>query len=229
MEINYKKFKTFSHTTQEEIVAFAQMLLSAIELHSQNDKNEVTLQDFQEGNFNFPKLAGAYHGLNSVVEGINIEIPRPFVSGRGPTNNRRLTTDLVIKYTPGTAIALTSFLELTVQVIASDPMLTFLLSKDAQLTRQVPIRGDKSYALMKNSRRHKVLKALIGCKSGGYCHTSDLAETAECSEEDFRKTSGELKKKITEHFSGVRMNDVIVAKSRSGYRLKEGARIVIIP
>jgi hypothetical protein len=107
-------------------------------------------------------------------------------------------------------------------------LFVFLLSKEGVLERQTPVKGDISYSLEKNSRRHKVLRALSSYTSEGYHKTKELAEVAECSPVDFRKTCGELKKQLLTHFAGIKMDDVIEGKSRSGYRINPRARIVEI-
>ncbi|MDO8451325.1 MAG: hypothetical protein Q7S76_00465 [bacterium] len=114
----------------------------------------------------------------------------------------------------------------TVQIHDTDDLFVFLLSKNGNFTRKA-LEDDIHYAMEKDSRRHRVLKAIVACKSGGYCQTADLAENAGCSENEFRTTCEELKTQFCK-FSGIRRNDVIDGKRRSGYRINPKTIIVEI-
>lgn len=108
-------------------------------------------------------------------------------------------------------------------------LFVFTFSKDGNLARKTEVKGDRPYALEKNSRRYKVFKALVSCKSKDFCKTTTLAKISECSVNDFSKTCGELKTQLCKHFSGIRRDEIIDSKPRSGYRIHQKARIIEIP
>ncbi len=109
---------------------------------------------------------------------------------------------------------------------ATQSLFVFTLMKNGTLARQVPTEGDSPYVMEKNSRRYKVLKALVACKSGGYCKTDDLAESAGCSESDVRSSCEQLKRQFCSHFKGMTMSDIIDSRKGSGYRIHPQIRII---
>ena len=110
----------------------------------------------------------------------------------------------------------------------ADTLLVFTLTKDGTLARKEPFSDDTPYTMDKESRRHRAIKALASSKSEKYIPTPDLAETVNCTEDQFRKTCGEIRRQINDHFTGVKSRDVIDAKGRSGYRINPKARIITI-
>ena len=118
--------------------------------------------------------------------------------------------------------------EVTLTPDSTQNLWAFTLTKDGVLARQNPMPGDNPYALEKGSRRHKVLEALIGCKTGRYCKTDDLADGI-CTPTDFRGACDELKTQFVKHFTGTKRTDIIEGKANSGYRLHSQVRIFKVP
>ena len=110
MKIDYKKFKDYSENTQQEIIDFSRDVLSWIEMFDKND-NEITLFDFEKGDFDLQKIGGLWKNQNSILNNTITEISHDMIHGWGPDNNRRLTVDLVIKYKPDTVSVLKEFLK----------------------------------------------------------------------------------------------------------------------
>jgi hypothetical protein len=108
-------------------------------------------------------------------------------------------------------------------------LFVFLLTEDGALSRKTPISGDTPYSMKKDSRRHRVMKALVSSKSERYCPTQDLAEQAGCKEGEFRRTCGEIRIQVEKHFSGINSKDIIDSKARSGYRINPKAKVIEIP
>lgn len=106
--------------------------------------------------------------------------------------------------------------------------LFFLLSASGTLTRRSPISGDELYAMDKGSSRHRVLQELARAqtKSDRYYATKEMAAELTMTPEQAMKTVGELRRQICQHFRGVRHNDVIESRRRSGYRINPSARVV---
>ncbi len=108
-------------------------------------------------------------------------------------------------------------------------LFTFTLTKDGLLSRKKPIPGDKSYSMDKGSRRHKIIEALVSNKNDNFVSTGDLAEIVSCEEVETRKTCGEIRKQIMQHFAGIKVKEIIDSKTGSGYRINPKAKIIIIP
>lgn len=110
----------------------------------------------------------------------------------------------------------------------SQTLFVFTLNKDGLISRQHPLQGDTSYSMEKGSRRHMVMKVLAGSTSK-FSSTFDLAQSVGCTEQQIRTACGEIRAEFRKHFSGLRPNDVIDSKARSGYRINPNARIALLP
>ena len=111
----------------------------------------------------------------------------------------------------------------------SENILIFNLTGSGILSRRTPIPGDDPYSMEEGSRRHQALRALASKRGEDYIPTPNLAEEVGCTEDEFRKTCGELRKQIGDHFKGVKNRDLIDSKGRSGYRINPKARIILLP
>jgi len=188
MKIDYKKYDELSEITKNEILDFTRMLVNQIELFGKPNENQATVPDFGKGNFDLPKLAAMRDKLNAVLGDKIIELPRPFVSGCGPRDARRLTTDLIIDYKPNTLSTLRQFLK---KVDVNLKAANYITEKNGNFYyKGLPILVTK-----KNSDYYKVFCALYDrLSNGGEIPYKDLiAEIKSRMPEQKNKTDDQMR------------------------------------
>lgn len=222
MKIDYQKFNDCSPTTQQEVISFSKMLLSSIELFDLENKGKIRLHDFEQGNFDLPKMAGLWKILNRVIDNRVIEISHEPISGWGPRENRRLTVDLDIKYKPDTASVLKEFLKkVDKNVVGRDASKIALeINKEEKSVRNMV--NNKTYAFRKSGGKNKRFDYLVAIvnnskKVAGRKLSPDITAQA---------LSGEIDK-INENIKSSLdlVEKIIINDNNSGYGKNENAYI----